>query len=270
MTRALEAVIFDVDGTIADTERHGHRVAFNRAFEQFGLPYRWDPERYGRLLELPGGQRRLERFLAGEGHPPDEAARLAADLHASKQQLFLSIVREGAIPLRSGIARLVDELLEAGIRLGIATTAGRVWVEELLALLLGQERSAAFGVIVTGEDVAQRKPDPEVYTLALAGLRCAPAAGLAIEDSQAGLQAAKGAGLACLVVRNAYTAGHDFAGADLVVDDLGDGPGLSPAGGEQEPPVRVVANPHDLEVEPSIGVETLRRIWAAARPPAPP
>lgn len=219
---ALEAVIFDVDGTIAETERHGHRVAFNQSFVDHGLPYHWDPEPYGELLVQPGGERRLEKYLLAEGHPAAEAASLAASLQKRKQERFLAIVRDGRIPLRSGIVRLVDELVAAGIAVGVATTAGRVWVIELLELLLGEDRLAAFAVIVTGEDVSALKPHPEVYTTALAGLGCDAAHALAIEDSEVGMRSAKAAGLACLVVRNAYTSGHDFTGADLVVDDLDD------------------------------------------------
>lgn len=258
---ALEAVIFDVDGTIADTELHGHRVAFNKAFEEFDLPYRWDPEPYGILLELPGGEQRLERYLLGQGHNPAEAASLAAALQARKQEWFLGLVADGAVPLRSGIRRLLDELIAEGIRVGVATTGGRVWVGELLPTLLGAERAAAFGAIITGEDVAVRKPDPEVYRIALDRLGCHPASALAVEDSHVGLRAAKAAGLACLVARNAYTTSHDFRGADLVVEELGD-PG---AEGRRPAPVAVVDNPYGIDVEPLIGVATLRRLLAAAQ-----
>ncbi|MGH2719062.1 MAG: HAD-IA family hydrolase [Actinomycetota bacterium] len=216
----LNAVIFDVDGTIAETERHGHRVAFNQSFEDHDLPYHWDPEPYGALLVQPGGEKRLERYLLTEGHSPEEAAALAASLQRRKQERFLAIVRDGKIPLRNGITRLFDELVGEGIAVGVATTAGGVWVIELLELLLGRERLEAFRVIVTGEDVAELKPDPEVYQKALAGLGCTAAEAVAIEDSRVGMLSAKAAGLACLAVRNAYTADHDLAGADLVIDDL--------------------------------------------------
>lgn len=219
---SLKAVIFDVDGTIAETELHGHRVAFNQSFEDHGLPYRWDPEPYGALLVQPGGEKRLEKYLLSEGHSPEESATLAASLQRRKQERFLDIVRAGRIPLRNGIVRLVDESRAEGLALGVATTAGRVWVIELLDFLLGEQRTSGFGVIVTGEDVAAFKPDPEVYAKALAGLGCEAGEAVAIEDSAVGLRAAKAAGLACLVVRNAYTADHDFAGADRVIDDLDD------------------------------------------------
>ena len=159
---SLEAVIFDVDGTIADTERHGHRVAFNLAFEHLGLPYRWDEETYGRLLEVPGGRQRLDHYLSGQGMAPGERASLAPELHRLKQELFLDLMRQGAAPMRPGVDRLLDELAAEGIRVAVATTGGRTWVVELLRTLLGPERAARFGAVVTGEDVTARKPDPEV------------------------------------------------------------------------------------------------------------
>jgi len=249
----LEAVIFDVDGTIADTERHGHRVAFNLAFERLGLPYRWDEEEYGRLLETPGGEHRLRSYLTARGLPGEEAASLARDLHRLKQTIFLDLMRQGAAPLRAGIDRLLDELAAAGIRVAVATTAGRAWVGELLGTLLGPERAARFETVVTGEDVARRKPDPEVYLIVLERLGCAAGSTVAIEDSEAGVAAAKAAGLACLAVRNGYTLHHDLSLAGLVVEDIG-GPGV---------PATVVANPHGIAVGPMVGVDTLRSLRAA-------
>jgi HAD superfamily hydrolase (TIGR01509 family) len=249
----LEAVIFDVDGTIADTERHGHRVAFNLAFERLGLPYWWGEEEYGRLLETPGGERRLRSYLTAQGLPGEEAASLAGDLHRLKQEIFLDLMRQGAAPLRTGIDRLLDELAAAGIRVAVATTAGRTWVGELLGTLLGPERAARFETVVTGEDVARRKPDPEVYLIALDRLGCAAASAVAIEDSGVGVAAARAAGLACLAVRNGYTLHHDLSLAGLVVEDIG-GPGV---------PATVVANPHGIAVGATVGVDTLRSLRAA-------
>ena len=260
---SLEAVIFDVDGTIADTERHGHRVAFNLAFEHLGLSYRWDEETYGRLLEVPGGQQRLDHYLRGQGMAPSDRASLAPELHRLKQELFLELMQRGAAPLRPGVDRLLDELAAEGIRVAVATTGGRAWVVELLRTLLGPERAARFEAVVTGEDVEARKPDPEVYLTALERLGITAPAALAVEDSGLGVEAAKAAGLACLAVRNAYTAGHDFARADLVVEDLGV-PG-HPSGGPGVP-ATVVANPHRIDVEPVVGAGTLRRLLAASVP----
>jgi HAD superfamily hydrolase (TIGR01509 family) len=251
----LEAAIFDVDGTIADTERHGHRVAFNLAFERLGLPYHWGEEEYGRLLETPGGKHRLQGYLTAQGLAGDRAAGLANDLHRLKQEIFLDLMRQGAAPLRAGIERLLDELAAAAIRVAVATTAGRAWVGELLTTLLGPERADRFEAVVTGEDVAVRKPDPEVYLIALERLGCAATSAVAIEDSEVGVAAARGAGLACLAVRNGYTLHHDFALADLVVEEIGD-PGV---------PTAVVANPHGLEIGTMVGVDTLRSLLAAAR-----
>ena len=250
----LDAVVFDVDGTIADTERHGHRVAFNLAFERLGLPYRWDEDEYGALLETPGGEHRLRGYLAAHGIGDPDRSRLAAELHRTKQAIFLDLMRRGAAPLRPGIERLIDDLNAAGVKLGVATTAGRSWVGELLSTLLGSRRAAAFEVVITGEDVARRKPDPEAYLLALESLGCAAGASVAVEDSAAGVAAARAAGLACLAFRNGYTSGHDFGLADLVVDDLG-GPGA---------PAVVVANPHGIDVEAAVGVATLTRLREAA------
>jgi HAD superfamily hydrolase (TIGR01509 family) len=250
----LDAVVFDVDGTIADTERHGHRVAFNLAFERLGLPYTWEEDEYGLLLATPGGEHRLRGYLVARGVDEPDCSRLAAELHRTKQEIFLDLMRQGAAPLRPGIEQLIDDLTGAGVKLGVATTAGRTWVGELLATLLGSRRAAAFEVVITGEDVTRRKPDPEVYLLALKGLGCPAGASVAVEDSAAGVAAARAAGLACLAFRNGYTAEHDFGLADLVVDSLGR-PGA---------PAVVVANPHGIEVEGTVGVATLTRLREAA------
>lgn len=251
----LDAVVFDVDGTIADTERHGHRVAFNMAFEAVGLEDRWDEELYGRLLAVPGGKERLDHHLASRGVPAGERARIVPALHERKNAFFLELMREGAAPLRPGVARLLDELAAAGVPVAVATTGSRPWVVELLGVLLGEERRGRFAAVVTGEDVRRQKPDPEVYLLTLERLGADPERTAAVEDSEPGLRAALGAGLACLVVRNGYTMGHDFAGAALVVDSLGE-PGQ---------PATVVANPHGVEVEPLVGPSTLGRLVAARR-----
>ncbi len=249
---APRALIFDVDGTLAETERDGHRVAFNLAFERLGLPDRWDEEVYGELLSTPGGKQRLDRHLAGRGMPADERARLVPELHRLKNEEFLSLIRRGGIEPRRGILRLIDEAFAAGVRVGIATTGSRAWVDELLEVLLGRPRRDRLGAIVTAEDAAY-KPDPEIYLVALARLREEPRNAVAIEDSALGLQAAKAAGLYCAVVRSDYTADQDFARADLVVDDLGD----------EGKPARIVCDPHHVVASGLVDLVTLGRLVAA-------
>ena len=250
MNQRLQAVIFDVDGTIAETERDGHRVAFNLAFERYGLPDRWDVERYGRLLAVPGGKERLRHHLAGRDMGPGDLDDLVPKLHAAKNEAFLDLVRAGSIPVRQGIARLLDELAERGVRTAIATTGSRDWVETLVAVLLGPRRLARFDSIVTRQDCTRLKPDPELYLKALDRLGCPLDGTVAVEDSALGLRAAKAAGLACVVVRNGYTRRQDFAGADLVVDDLGD-PGH---------PAPVVDDALGAVTEGLVGVAALERL----------
>lgn len=227
----LRAVIFDVDGTLVDSERHGHRVAFNRAFEAFDLPYRWDAELYGELLHTTGGQRRIDGYLAAQGVPEADRAELAPALHRRKTEILEQMVDGGAIEVRPGAARLLEELAAEGVSLAVGTTGSRRWVERLLRRMLPQ---VSWDVIVAGDDVAQRKPDPEVFTTVLDQLGLdSPHAAVVVEDSAEGLQAARAAGLRCAVVVNGYTADHDLGGADVVLDGFGQ-PGE---------PAEVVADP---------------------------
>jgi HAD superfamily hydrolase (TIGR01509 family) len=255
----LGAVVFDVDGTIAETERDGHRIAFNLAFERYGLPDRWDIEPYGQLLTVPGGKERLRHHLGGRGMAPDEVEELVPQLHAAKNEVFLDLVRSGSIPLRQGIARLLDDCAAHGVRTAVATTGSRDWVVELLGRLLGPERLARLDPIVTRQDCTRLKPDPQLYLLALERLGCPPERTVAVEDSALGLAAAKAAGLACVVVRNGYTRDHDFTGADLVVDDLG----------EPADPAPVVHDPHGAVTDGVVGAETLERLLTPRGPEGP-
>jgi HAD superfamily hydrolase (TIGR01509 family) len=202
-------VIFDVDGTIADTERDGHRPAFNAAFAEHGLDIIWNPEEYGRLLKVAGGQNRIAADLRRRGFG-DVADDLAAQVHHTKTALFRDSIRAGEVAARPGLVDVVVSLSDAGIRVAVATTGQRAWVEPLVKQLLGD---GAVEVVVTGDDVARLKPDPEVYLLALDELNLPADSALAVEDSAVGLRAALAAGLATVVVTNDYTADQDFTGA---------------------------------------------------------
>jgi len=209
----LSAVIFDVDGTMADTERDGHRPAFNQAFADHGLPYHWDVPTYGRLLAVTGGQRRLERFLAEQGHPDPVGA--SHDLHRTKTEYFREWVHSGPVRCRPGIDTLIADLRQAGVRCAVATTGRQTWVEPLLDRLIGL---GSFAAVVTGDDVANLKPAPDSYLTALDRLGLPATDALAVEDSPPGLAAARAAGLACLVVPSDYTRGADFTDAIAVRD----------------------------------------------------
>ncbi len=242
------AVIFDVDGTLVDSEREGHRVAFNAAFEEFDLPYNWGVEQYGELLEITGGQQRLEHFLREQDHP--DAEELAAKLHEEKTRRFESMCQSGEIPARPGAERLLDELAAANVPVGVATTGSRQWVEPLLERLFGE--LDRFRFVLTGDDVTDRKPSPEVFEVALSRLDTAASETVAVEDSANGLAAAVEAGLPCVVVVNEYTRDHDLTAADLVVDCFGQ-PGRA----------EVLGGPEDALEDGAITVATLERLVAA-------
>ncbi len=220
----LEALIFDVDGTLADTERDGHRVAFNRAFADAGLDWDWTVELYGDLLSVTGGKERmlyyLERYRP-DFRPPRPVADFVAGLHAAKTKHYLEILEERGIPLRPGVERLLGEAREGGLRLAIATTTTPANVTALLESVL-PGRLSWFEVIGAGDVVPAKKPAPDIYRHVLGELRLAPDECLAIEDSELGLRSSLGAGVKTLVTVNDYTSGQDFTGAALVVDNLGE------------------------------------------------
>jgi HAD superfamily hydrolase (TIGR01509 family) len=214
----LAAVVFDVDGTLVDSERDGHRVAFNAAFKDAGLPDRWDVTTYGLLLPIAGGAKRLAFWLENTGRSPLEAWRLAERLHKSKTEIMRGLVEDGRVKARPGAHQLLDELDAGGIPVHVATTGTRAWVEPLLAKVFG----ARFQTVVTGTEISELKPSPAVYQEVL---RCTGAPAdrtVAVEDSANGVKAAVAAGLRCVAAHNPYTRHDDLSGATLIGDGLDD------------------------------------------------
>ncbi len=223
----LQAILFDVDGTLADTERDGHRVAFNRAFADAGLGWVWDESLYGELLAVTGGKERIRHYVEQWGPPLPERTgsdltTFIAGLHAAKTRHFVELLAGGAIPLRPGVRRLLDEARQCGIRLAIATTTTPENVEQLLRCTLGAEAIDWFEVIAAGDVVPAKKPDPAIYTWALERMGLDPHGCVAIEDSRNGLRAALGADLPTLITVSPYTENEAMDGAALVVDQLGE------------------------------------------------
>ena len=222
----MKAIIFDCDGVLVDTERDGHRVGFNRAFKRFGIDAEWDVPLYGRLLQVAGGKERMRAYFDEFGWPEGRSEsrdELILALHKAKTEITAGLVAEGALPLRPGIARIVDAALNAGIKLGVCTTSNPRFIDAVLDLL-GAERKQEFAFVHAGDCVARKKPDPEIYELAKQSLKLPVEECVVIEDSRNGLLAAKGAGLPCLITTSTYTVDEDFREADRVVSELGDPP----------------------------------------------
>jgi HAD superfamily hydrolase (TIGR01509 family) len=222
----LQALIFDVDGTLADTERWGHRVAFNRAFADAGLDWIWDEALYGELLEVAGGKERLRHYIR-TFHPavpedPQGEDALINHLHTRKNWRYTQLLRCGGIPARPGVLRLLEEALEEGLRLAIATTTTLKNVETLLTTLIGPHAPGWFDVIAAGDVVTHKKPAPDIYQYVLAKLGLLPENCLAFEDSQLGLRSSLAAGIPTWITVNDYTRRQDFSGALAVTDHLGD------------------------------------------------
>ncbi|HUP91965.1 MAG TPA: HAD-IA family hydrolase [Solimonas sp.] len=258
----LRAVLFDVDGTLADTEALGHRPAYNRAFRELGLSFRWGPKLYRKLLKQPGGRERLRFFFetyrphVGE-HQGEVDANLDAwvcRVHELKSRYFRRYMRHGRVPLRAGIARVMREAHEAGVSLAIVTNASRRTLEPVLKYSLGPELAAEVAVIASGEEVHNKKPAPDLYRLAIQRLGVQPHECIALEDSEMGLQSAAAAGVQAVVTVNSDTFQQDFSKAALVVSSLGE-PGA---------PTRVIKG--ELSGHGWVTIDTLRSVCAPANP----
>jgi HAD superfamily hydrolase (TIGR01509 family) len=226
----LRALLFDVDGTLADTEPMGHRKAYNRAFRKLGLEFRWGPKLYRRLLNQPGGKERLRYYLKRYQPELGEYAEAVGEseeawvehVHHLKSRYFRKLVRRGAVPLRPGVARLMREADAAGLQIAVVTNASRASLQPLLRYSLGDDLAKHIDITVCGEDGVAKKPAPDLYHLALHRLQLPAAACIAVEDSAMGLKAAVAAGVPTIITINEQTEDQDFSAALMVLDNLGE------------------------------------------------
>lgn len=228
----LEALIFDVDGTLAETEE-AHRLSFNAVFASEGLGWVWDQPLYTDLLRITGGKERIAHYISAYGVKPALTKDAIALLHQKKTARYAAMASGGELQLRPGIGRLLRQARDEGVRLAIATTTSLPNVENLIAATLGADAVGWFEVIGAGDQVAAKKPAPDIYLHVLERLRLPPSACLAFEDSRNGLEAARAAGLAVVVTVSSYTADEEFPGALVILNHLGE-PGQ---------PCRVIAGP---------------------------
>ena len=233
------ALLFDCDGVLADTERHGHLPAFNQTFAEAGIPVRWSDDDYAEKVKIGGGKERMSSLLTPEfvfenNLPADAEGQreLIAGWHRRKTAIYTELVTSGALPARPGIARLVEEASAAGFTLAVASTSAEASVRAVLEHAVGRDRAAEFAVFA-GDVVAAKKPAPDIYLLALDRLKVDASNAVVVEDSSNGLRAALAAGIRSIVTVSGYTQNEDFTGASLVVSSLGD-PGA---------PLTVLASP---------------------------
>jgi HAD superfamily hydrolase (TIGR01509 family) len=220
---AIKAIFFDQDGVLIDTEKDGHRVAYNEAFQREGFDFHWDLEKYSDLLSVTGGKERLRLFFTTENIFPNSTQRqieeIVTRIHECKTALFIDLIKNQTLPLRSGIKRLMLKAMEAGLMIGICTASDQRSATTIATTLLSD---IDFTFILAGDMVTRKKPDPEIYLKGLekAGIR--PEECLVVEDSQKGLQAATAAGIRTLVTTTLFTKGEDLQDADIIVTRLGD------------------------------------------------
>lgn len=222
---SLEAILFDCDGVLADTERDGHRPAFNQAFQENNLDLVWDVDRYGVLLEVGGGKERMTAHWNEVGWPESipeqERAEKVKELHLRKTDIFMDLIDAGKIPLRPGVLRIVDDAIAANIKLAVCSTSSEKAVSNLVKTLMGPERASKFQIFA-GDMVQKKKPAPDVYNMAVDEMNLDKNKCVIVEDSGIGLGAAKAAGISCIVTKSSYTSDEDFTGASMIVDELGE------------------------------------------------
>lgn len=219
----INAIFFDQDGVIVDTEKDGHRVAFNETFKAFGYGFRWSVEEYHQLLQVAGGKERMRHYFKEKGlfteKADEERDAFIKDLHKKKIEIFVSLIESGKLPLRSGIKRFMQEGMARGLKLGVCTTANERSARAVTRGLLGD---IDFSFVLAGDMVHKKKPDPEIYLTGLekAGLRSEEC--IVVEDSHVGIRAARAAGIRVVATTNVYTEGENLSAAAIVVSRLGD------------------------------------------------
>jgi len=247
----LQALLFDVDGTLADTERDGHRVAFNQAFEEAGLDWNWSVDLYGELLAVTGGKERI-RFYLDKWQPvvpeTDDLDGFIASLHARKTFFYTGLLKQGGIPMRPGVRRLLDEARQAGLRLAIVTTTTPANVTALLTHALHPDALSWFELIAAGDIVPAKKPAPDIYAYTLDQMGLKPEQCLALEDSHNGVISSTLSDIPTLVTVNDYTHEHSFPGVDLVLDQFG----------EPDDPVQVLHG--DMAGKSYVDLDVLQRL----------
>ena len=219
----IKALIFDQDGVIIDTERDGHRVAFNQTFEEFGYGFEWDVEEYHELLQVSGGKERMRHYLHTKGFgvevKPEEEDDLIKRMHKKKTATFIELIESGKLVLRPGVKRLMQEAMDAGLTLGICTTSNERAAHAVAYSVL---KDIKFDFVLAGDVVSKKKPDPEIYNLALEKTGLRPEECIVVEDSRNGVLAARAAGMNIVATTNVYTEGENLSDADIIVTCLGD------------------------------------------------
>lgn len=221
----LQALLFDVDGTLADTEKDGHRPAFNLAFEKAGLDWHWDEELYGKLLAVTGGKERIKYYLSEFNtgfSKPSNFDDFVKGLHASKTEFYKQLMAEGKIPLRPGVENLINEARQQNMRMAIVTTTTPANVTALLTNTLGRDSESWFEVIAAGDIVPAKKPAPDIYDWALKEMNLRPEQTIAFEDSANGIKSSIAANIKTIITINDYTKDDDFRAASLVLDQMGE------------------------------------------------